>query len=147
MRFSRLVLSSVLGLCLSSCQPTQDIRGNLIKYDDIARLKPFQQTQEDVLEILGPPFEQQDKTRWLYIGQEQETQAFLLPQVKRQCVVLVTFDSAGRYLRIEEISIKRNDVDPDPDTSSVDGQDLTIVGQTLDNLRRSSRNKKGKRRR
>jgi outer membrane protein assembly factor BamE (lipoprotein component of BamABCDE complex) len=123
---------------LTACQSTCDIRGNLLSPDDTAHLKPLQHTQEDVLEVLGPPFEQIDKTHWLYIGQEQETKAFLLPEAKKQRSFLVTFDNAGRYLHIEERLYKRHTVAPDPETSSVESEDLTVVGQTLDNLRRSS---------
>jgi outer membrane protein assembly factor BamE (lipoprotein component of BamABCDE complex) len=127
---------------MTACQYTHDIRGNLISPDDIAHLKPLQHTREDVLEILGPPLKQIDKAHWLYMGQEQETRAFLLPEIKKQRAFLVTFDNAGHYLHIEEQQYKRRTVTPDPETSSVNSEDLTVVGQTLDNLRRASSRRK-----
>jgi outer membrane protein assembly factor BamE (lipoprotein component of BamABCDE complex) len=127
---------------MTACQSVHDIRGNLISHDDIARLKPLQQTQEDILEILGPPFTQRDKMHWIYVGQEQETKAFLLPQVKKQRVFLVTFDQAGRYIGIEEKVHQGRHTDLDPETAGVKGENLSVVGQTLDNLRRASSQRK-----
>ncbi|MDR0406708.1 MAG: outer membrane protein assembly factor BamE [Holosporales bacterium] len=141
MRYLPLLFMAVL--YLTACTSRHDIRGNLLGHDDIARLKPHQQTQEDVLEILGPPSLKQDATHWIYVGQEQETEAFFAPQVKKQRTFLVTFDDTGRYLRIEEHLLKGRTILLDPDTSIENGQEMTVLGQTLDNLRRTSR--RGKR--
>jgi outer membrane protein assembly factor BamE (lipoprotein component of BamABCDE complex) len=135
----RKILAVVFALLSgTACSPIAHVRGNLIGRDDLARLKPLQQTQEDILEILGHPSLKLDERRWLYIGQEQEVLAFLTPEVKEQRTFLVTFDAAGRYLKIEKKCLRGRHLSPDPDTTSEAGKEVTISGQIFDNLKRAA---------
>jgi outer membrane protein assembly factor BamE (lipoprotein component of BamABCDE complex) len=79
-----------------------------------------------------------DERRWLYIGQEQEVVAFFTPEVKEQRAFLVTFDAAGRYLKIEKKRLRGRHLSPDPDTTLETGKEVTISGQIFDNLKRAA---------
>ncbi|MDR1267376.1 MAG: outer membrane protein assembly factor BamE [Holosporales bacterium] len=137
-----LYRSLLWALLLAACTPTQDIRGNLVDQEDIARLVPYKHTREDVVEILGPPSLKVEENKWLYLGQEQTRVAFLTPKVKGQRSFLVLFDAAGRYLRTERCILKGRHLLPDPEISPQKGKEITILGQTLDNLRRATQKKK-----
>jgi len=134
---------AVAGLCLflsiSGCGPKVE-NGGYIREDDFkGKVLLGKSTKEDVRNNLGSPSAQStfgDET-WYYVTARKETVAFFKPEVVKQDVTEIAFDSKGIVSKInnytkddgEDIAIAKR-------TTPTEGHTMGFMEQVLGNLGR-----------
>ena len=94
-------LALALGMpALAGCSvfaPIPTDRGINIEAVDYDKLVPGKSTRPQVVELIGSPTARAtfDDNTWIYIGEVTAPVPLMLPKVKRQEVVVLTFDAGG----------------------------------------------------
>ena len=88
---SRSCLSFLL-LCLASCEPFVNSRGNVVAEKEAVSFVVGRTTMEDVLKSCGSPSLHKDNFTWIYIGGRSEEASFRGIQMKERSVVKLIFD-------------------------------------------------------
>lgn len=127
-----LILTSV------ACTPTVNQRGNLLEDRQIEQVVPNIHTRSDVLRILGSPTTTApfDPNLWYYIGQETEKRGILDPDVKKETIVLVSFDESGIVRSLTKPDRERLEIPIERKKTATHGNDMSVMQQLLGNLGR-----------
>jgi outer membrane protein assembly factor BamE (lipoprotein component of BamABCDE complex) len=132
-----MAITMVVGLTLSGCAPEINSRGHVPDPESLERIKPGQQTRDQVLDLLGSPsatgtFED---SRWYYITRKTEQLAFYDPELVEARVIMVEFDTAGFVKQVAQLSNDdAQDIDPVDRTTATKGRELGFFEQILGNL-------------
>lgn len=129
MRLTKLLKS--LPLCallgLPGCaifSATPHYRGIAITNDQLKQLTPGISQQSDVEALLGPPtfVEPYNQNDWVYVSQITHMRIGQTEGVKKQKVVVVTFNQSGAFQSYDEKTLKNAlPVEMDPKTTPVPG--------------------------
>lgn len=123
----------------AACSPVVSVHGNSVDDARAGELVPGTHTREDVALILGSPSSVSlfGKETWFYIGDQQETMAFLEPEVVDRRVVTCRFDDDGVLESVESFGIERGKkVDIVDRTTPTRGNEMTILEQFIGNIGR-----------
>ncbi len=94
-----LSLSGSLGACgiIHIFDPTLRQRGSLVDQDALRELIPGTSSRADVTALIGSPTARAtfDDNTWIYISQTTSTRIGQTPGVRKQNVVILTFDQGG----------------------------------------------------
>nr|WP_048855711.1 outer membrane protein assembly factor BamE [Komagataeibacter xylinus] len=143
-RSLRLFSCAVIGagIALSGCsvfKPSTIQRGSLVEADDYNKLKIGETTRSDVMDAMGSPTGRAtfDDNTWLYVSMKQVIVPISFPRVRRQEVVVLTFDQDGilRNLR----TLHKDDaryVSMAPGKTPTPGTKINIMQQILGNVGR-----------
>ncbi len=137
MRFAITILA--VGVVLSGCGPRLSTSGNKPLADDLARIKPGEQTRSQVREILGSPSSQSlyGQETWFYISMTQEAVAFFAPEEVDRSVLSITFDEQGVVQSISNLGKDDGqDVALSGKKTPTAGHDMSIVEQMIGNIGR-----------
>ncbi len=142
----RHVPALALALLLAGCAPgfwsyEPQVRGNLVAQDQLKQLVPGTSTEADATALLGSPTAKDnfDTNTWFYIGQITKPQIAGFQAVKKQEVVVLSFNRAGVLEKIEQKD-RRNAL-PAPmiaRTTPSPGRTPNILQQILGNVGRYS---------
>jgi outer membrane protein assembly factor BamE (lipoprotein component of BamABCDE complex) len=139
LRSASMAAVVMASIALAACQPVVRTHGFMPATDEIAQLRPGEQTREDVRAILGAPsttgtFE---TDTWYYIQRRTSTIAFYSADVTEQDVLGLRFGDDGRLA-----DIVRFGLDDGRTISYVDrvtptsGNELTVLEQFVGNIGR-----------
>ena len=143
-RSLRLFSCAVIGagLALSGCsvfKPSKIQHGSLVEADDYNKLKVGETSRSDVMDALGSPTGRAtfDDNTWIYVSMTHVLAPISFPQVRKQDVVVLTFDQNGilRNLR----SLHKNDaryVVMASGRTPTPGTKINIMQQILGNVGR-----------
>ncbi|ATU72046.1 outer membrane protein assembly factor BamE [Komagataeibacter rhaeticus] len=143
-RSLRLFWCAVIGagVALSGCsvfKPSVVQRGSLVEADDYNKLKVGETSRSDVMDALGSPTGRAtfDDNTWIYVSMTHVLVPISFPQVRKQDVVVLTFDQNGilRNLR----SLHKNDaryVTMAAGRTPTPGTKINIMQQILGNVGR-----------
>ena len=140
-RFTFFCVAGLTAAYLAACSPQIANRGNLPEPEDLAQIKVGQSTKGDVTDLLGTPSSVAtfDPNVWLYISRQVETLAFFKPEVTKQEVVVISFDTANRVDLVKEYHLEDGKrVEPSDRVTPTAGRELTILQQLFGNLGRFS---------
>jgi outer membrane protein assembly factor BamE (lipoprotein component of BamABCDE complex) len=128
-----------LALAVSACSPTVENRGYVPDAEALDRLKPGNQTRDDVAELLGTPSAVtpfSDDT-WIYIQRKTSTLAFFEPRVLEQNVVVVGFDDTGLVRDVRRYTLEDGKlIDPVTRKTPAPGKELSFLEQLVGNVGR-----------
>ena len=146
---ARWGMLGVMASALSGCFfATIDSQGYVPDEGALDRVKPGQQTREDVAQILGTPSSVvpfSDDT-WIYISRKVSTVAFLDPTVIEQNVVVVHFDQGGLVQDVKRYTLEDGKpIDPVTRKTPSPGKELTFLDQLIGNIGRFNPNEKSQR--
>ncbi len=132
-----VIAVSTLGLI--GCETRVANRGHMPDTEDIAEIRPGEDTAEDILRRFGTPSSTAmfRNDTWYYIGQRMETTAFYAPEVTRRGVLVVNFDETGvvndtQYLTVED----GQQVELVKRVTPTEGRNFTVLEQLLGNFGR-----------
>jgi len=113
------IVNLILLLALAACSPKVANGGYVHDGDIKDQLVVGQATKDQVKEKLGSPSAQSSfgTETWYYITNRQETVAFFKPEIVKQDVVRIEFDSAGLVSKVD--TYNKND-----------GESFAMVKQT-----------------
>ncbi|MEQ5774128.1 MULTISPECIES: outer membrane protein assembly factor BamE [unclassified Thalassospira] len=138
-RFTFIVITGFTAAWLAACSPQIANRGNLPEPEDLDQIKIGQSTKGDVTDLLGTPssIATFDPNVWLYISRQVETLAFFKPDVTKQEVVVISFDTANRVDLVKQYHLEDGKpVEPTDRVTPTAGRELTILQQLFGNLGR-----------
>ncbi len=99
-----LLLASIATplLILSACEPKVQERGFVLDEESVGQKVKIGASKSDVIRALGSPstVSHFGGENWYYISSRKEAVAFLKPEVTKQDVVKIEFDSSGRVREI-----------------------------------------------
>ncbi len=121
-RLARLVGPVIAAVLLGGCslfQMQQTTRGNMVDRADLQELIPGISTRADATSLLGTPTAKAsfNDNEWIYIGQVTQPRVAQTTAVRKQKVVILTFDDKGVLRGLRELDGK-------------DGQPLAMVATT-----------------
>lgn len=139
----RSVLTGAAGIAaiwlLTACAGQVATHGDIIQDDKLAKIVPYEQSQRDVLAILGSPSTVSvlDGEAWYYIGDRRESLAFFEPELLERDTVVIAFDSTGMVTSVEKTTVNEElKIDVVERETPAHGSDLTMIEQFLGNLGR-----------
>ena len=124
-------------LCITAaCTPTTNTRGNYILGDDIARVRPQETTQNEVLRLLGSPTSKAvfDDNTWYYVGLKTEKESFFDEDVTDRQVYKITFNDEGIVQQIDREAGEPVEVPIASRVTPTTGNEVTFIQQILGNL-------------
>ena len=136
-----LSLGLMAATALAACSGELTTRGNLLTAERIDEISAGESFQSDVVAAVGTPSAVStfESNTWYYIGELQEQQSFLDPDVIERNVLVVNFDDAGLVQSTQLYTVADGQViDPVSRTTPTEGRELTILQQLLGNLGRFS---------
>lgn len=128
-----------LGTALSGCGPRVAMMGNKPLAEDLAKIKPGEQTRSQVQELLGSPSSRSlyGPEIWYYISGTQESAAFFAPDETERAVVAIAFDDQGVVKSIVKKGKEDGqDVAMSQKKTPTAGHNMTIVEQMVGNIGR-----------
>ena len=134
-----LIALPCLLLALPACVSKTNNGGYVNDLDINNEVIIGQSTRNDVMERLGSPSSKSSfgNEAWYYISDQQETVAFLKPEITDQRVTRVEFDEAGLVKNIQHLSKKdRLEFDTVTRTTPTEGHSMTVMEQLLGNVGR-----------
>lgn len=132
-----LLIFTFLGLiALQACTPTMAERGNMLKQDQIDKVKVGFHKRSDVLRYMGSPTTKStfDENVWYYIGQETEKHGILDEGVKAESIYAVVFDDQGVVQAVQPIDSERLAIPVSRDKTTTHGNEYTFWQQLLGNM-------------
>lgn len=131
--------SLLLAAWLCACAAKVDNRGYAGNGDIKSQLTVGQTSREDVLAALGSPSARGsfgDET-WYYISSRKEATAFFKPEIVKQDVTRIEFDSAGLVSHVENFDKEDGqDIQMAKRVTPTEGHELGFVEQLLGNIGR-----------
>lgn len=130
-------IAAAVIVALGGCSPRKDIRGNLLTNSQLSTIQPGTTKRETVLRVLGPPSTEGtfDNQVWYYIGRQEESWAFLNPDIIEQKVVALYFDERGVVEHVERYNgDDRRQVDVVERETPTSGHKIGFFEQILGNL-------------
>ncbi|MBN2753063.1 MAG: outer membrane protein assembly factor BamE [Rhodospirillaceae bacterium] len=128
-----------LGLGLFGCGPHVYTTGNRPLAEDLAKIKPGEQTRSQVREILGSPSSRSlyGQEVWFYISSTQQNEAFFATEETDRSVLSITFDDEGLVKTIVNKSKEDgNTIALSEKKTPTAGHNMTIVEQMVGNIGR-----------
>lgn len=140
MNKKQFVKYSLLGaaILLTACSAKVDNRG-YVSTGDLKTMVSVGQTRDEVLANLGSPSSQSSfgNETWYYISARKEATAFLKPEVVKQDVTKIEFDSAGTVAKVESFNENNSeDIKIAKRTTPTEGHSLGFLEQILGNVGR-----------
>ncbi len=126
---------------LVACSGELTTRGNLLTAERIEEISAGESFQSDVVAAVGTPSAVStfENNTWYYIGELQEQQSFLDPDVLERNVLVVNFDDSGLVQSTQLYTVADGQIiNPVSRTTPTEGRELTILQQLLGNLGRFS---------
>ena len=123
---------------LCACSAKVDNRG-YVSTGDIKTMVSVGQSRDEVLTNLGSPSSQSTfgTETWYYISTRKEATAFLKPEVVKQDVTKIEFDSAGMVSKIDTFNEQNSeDFSIAKRTTPTEGHSLGFLEQVLGNVGR-----------
>ncbi len=123
---------------LAACSAKVDNRG-YVSTGDIKTMVSVGQSRDEVLANLGSPSSQSafGSETWYYISARKEATAFFKPEVVKQDVTKIEFDSAGIVSKVEMFNeANSEDISIAKRTTPTEGHRLGFMEQLLGNLGR-----------
>lgn len=113
-----LLAAALLGGC-SLFHMQETARGNMVDHADLQELIPGISTRADATSLLGTPTAKAsfNDNEWIYIGQMTQPRVAQTTAVRKQKVVILTFDDKGVLRGLRELDGK-------------DGQPLSMIAAT-----------------
>jgi outer membrane protein assembly factor BamE (lipoprotein component of BamABCDE complex) len=144
-RLAPVLCAALIGLAVTGCEETVDVRGNLPHASTLKEIKPGVQKRSDIQRLLGTPSAVStfDKEVWYYIGGRVKTVSFFKPEVLERKVVTVRFTDKGV---VENIDV--SDAPTEKQFELVEretptkGRELTFLQQLIGNVGRINQNRK-----
>lgn len=133
-----LFASLIAVLLVAGCAATVDYRGKYPEPEDMAKLKPGIQREEDVLSVIGSPSNTStygDK-KWFYVYKKTETQSFLTPKVLEEKVLTLSFSKDGILQDVVETTPDGKAYHPVDYKTPTQGQDRPFLQQVFSNFGR-----------
>jgi outer membrane protein assembly factor BamE (lipoprotein component of BamABCDE complex) len=130
-----LLLFAMLGL--PGCAIFSDsphYRGFAVSDNDLKQLTPGVSQQADVQALLGPPtfVEQFDSNNWVYVAQITKMRIANTEGLKKQSVVVVTFNNDGSFKSVTRRSLSQAlPVEMDGKTTPVPGGNASLIQQII----------------
>lgn len=124
---------------LQGCAGEVATHGDMIQDEKLAQIVPFQQSQRDVLAILGSPSTVSvlDGEAWYYIGDRRESLAFFKPELLERDTVVISFDPNGMVTGVDKTTADEEiGIEVVERETPTHGSDLTMIEQFLGNLGR-----------
>lgn len=126
-------------IALAACAPDVNVRGNAVKRENLAKIKPGTQDRGAVRELLGSPTNVatfSDET-WYYISQKDHRIAFSKIRPITREVIAISFDDRGRVQNVKKYSLAdAREVDPVDRVTPTPGQEFSLLQQLIGNLGR-----------
>ena len=138
-RRSALAAAVACLLLLSACQAKVSVHGNMPEMEELAAVQPGQDDRNSVLNRLGTPSSVStfQENKWYYIGSKIEEEAYFLPEVIDNQIMIVTFDNQGIVEKTEFLNLADAvEVDPESRITPTEGVDFTVMQQLLGNFGR-----------
>lgn len=139
MSFRNTIFYALMAFLLAACSPMTAQHGHMNGGESAAKLIEQAKTREQVLALLGTPSSTSTfgEETWYYISSQQESIAFLSPEVVDQEVLAFTFDETGRVKEVEHYGLKEGrKVAFTEDVTPTEGHSLGLIEQLLGNLGR-----------
>ncbi len=130
---------------LAACSPKVDTHGYVSDAEWKDNVSPGKTTKQDVLEHFGSPSSVASfgEETWYYVSTRKETMAFLKPEVAKQDVVRVKFDSVGVVTAVDMFDEKNGkDISIVRRTTPTEGHSLGFVEQVISNVGRFNKGSK-----
>ncbi len=124
---SRALICAALAASLGGCAIFGDAphyRGNEVSAHDLNELTPGTSSQADVQALLGPPTFQEmfQSNNWVYVAQVTKMRIGQTEGVKKQHVVVLSFDNNGVLQKVSQSDLK------DSVQVAMDGQQTPVPG-------------------
>jgi outer membrane protein assembly factor BamE (lipoprotein component of BamABCDE complex) len=124
-------------LSITSCSPTEHVRGTVFEIDQVKKIVPNLTTLTEVHKLLGPPSSITlfRKKSWLYIGEETTTVSFFDPKIQDRKTLIITFnddDTVASY-EIKEFH-QGHTIKPNDDSTKTYGNDPSLLSELFGNI-------------
>lgn len=133
------LFASLMGILLvAGCAATVDYRGKYPEPEDMAKLSPGTQREEDVLNVIGSPTSMStygDK-KWFYVYKKTATKSFLTPEVLEEKVLTLSFSKDGVLQDVVETTPDGKAHHPVDYKTPTQGQDRPFLQQVFSNFGR-----------
>ena len=135
----------ILAAFVSGCTPTHNVRGNLVEDYQLKEVVPGKDSRTDILRKLGSPTTKApfDDNTWYYMGQDMEKRGIFDPEVKKERIIVVTFNDDGIVQDIRDTHNKRVDLPYVRDKTPTSGKDITVLQQLVGNLGKFNKDESG----
>lgn len=134
-----LISAAVVAALLAGCAGRVETHGIPLDQDLVAKIRPGVHGKAEVARLLGSPSSTSLFTNeaWYYIGDQDETIAFLNRTVTDRKVMIVRFDGAGTVTGVEQFGLERSqDVELVERETPSFGESMSAVEQIIGNLGR-----------
>ena len=134
----RIAYSLIAGLLLVSCSSTIDYRGKLLEPEQIAKIKIGQQSEEEVIALIGSPTSTSlyGSKKWYYIYKKTAKTSFFEPSTLEEKMVIVSFNDQGIVTDVVQTTPDGRVIDPISHTTPTLGQDRPMLQQIFSNFGR-----------
>ncbi len=123
----------------AGCSADVNLRGNAVKSENLAAIKPGVQDRSAVRDLLGSPTNVatfSDET-WYYISQKDQRIAFSKITPKSRAIVAISFDERGRVRKVKQYSlVDARKIEPVDRVTPTPGQEFSLIQQLIGNLGR-----------
>ncbi len=129
---------------LSGCEPFTSIRGNIPDPHLVEQIQPGVYTQDQVIELLGPPTAKDpfNPGIWYYLGEKTERIAFFSPAILEKKGAVVVFNKQGIVEGVELLETPHDfELNPHKRKTRTFGHDPSLFKQLFGNFGRFSRQK------
>jgi len=125
-------------LLLISCSSTVDYRGKMPEPEKIAEIKIGQQSEEDVIALIGSPTSTSlyGPKKWYYIYKKTAKTSFFDPSTLEEKIVIVSFNDQGIVSDVVQMTPDGRIIDPVRQTTPTHGQDRPMLQQIFSNFGR-----------
>lgn len=123
----------------AGCTPDINVRGNAVKTDNLARIKPGVQDRTAVRDLLGSPTNVStfSNETWYYISQKDQRIAFSRITPTTRQIVAISFDKGGRVKKVKTYSLAdAREIEPEDRVTPTPGQEFSLIQQLIGNLGR-----------
>lgn len=138
-RARALFSAALVGGLLAGCAGRVATHGIPLDQDLAAQIRPGVHGRAEVARLLGSPSSTSlfNNEAWYYIGDQDETIAFLNRTVTERKVLIVRFDSGGMVTGVEQFGLERGrDVELVERETPSFGESMNAVQQIIGNLGR-----------
>ena len=135
----KVLIAATVAVIAVGCAVTETRRGHLLPEEIATELSAANVSQQRVVELLGTPSTVSafDRSRWYYIGEVQQHQAFFRPDVVARDVLILDFDPTLQLARVATLSEKDGrEITLVSRETPTEGNSITILEQLLGNLGR-----------
>jgi outer membrane protein assembly factor BamE (lipoprotein component of BamABCDE complex) len=130
---------SAFVLLTAGCTADINVRGNAVKQDKLAQIRPGVQDRGGVQKLLGSPTNVAtfNGETWYYISQKDHSIAFSKPRPLARKVIAISFNDAGRVAKVKKYSLADGrTIKPTDRKTPTPGQKFSLIQQLIGNLGR-----------